>query len=111
MPDHDEPQLILMDGIDELQLEEGGKVYRPGDVMPQTLSNAKRVSLQAAGVRFETRHDEPVLMPDGKPATARAAQHIAGPAVIASIEDAPTAPDPPAQEPAPQPRRAAREKD
>src|SRR5436189_260575 len=49
MPTDDEPRLYLMDGIDELQLEEGGRVYRPGDAMPKNLSHAKRVSLQAAG--------------------------------------------------------------
>lgn len=111
MPD-DEPRLYLMDGIDELQLEEDGKVYRPGDAMPKNLSHAKRVSLQAAGVRFETRHDEPVLMPDGTPAEMAAAEQIdppaGGPAVVAAVEPMPPAPETSADEPAPQPRRAAR---
>lgn len=107
MPD-DEPRLYLMDGIDELQLEEDGKVYRPGDAMPKNLSHAKRVSLQAAGVRFETRHDEPVLMPDGTPAEMAAAEQIEGPAVVAAVEPMPPAPETSADEPAPQPRRAAR---
>lgn len=112
MPDEHAPQVILIGGTDELQLEEGGKIYRPGDVMPRSLSHAKRVSLTAAGLRFETRHHEPVLTPDGQPATISAAEQIepppGGPAVIAAVEAGPAALEPPAPQPAHEPRRAAR---
>lgn len=92
--EHDaEPVLILQGGTDELQLEEGGTVYHPGDPMPKSLSHARRVALQAAGVRFETRHTEPVVTPDGEPATLAAAEQIdppmGGPAVVAAVEDVP----------------------
>jgi hypothetical protein len=70
MPSDDEPQLYLMDGTDELYLEEEGKAFHPGDRMPRTLTNAKRASLQAAGIRFETRHPEPVAEPRGRRTTA-----------------------------------------
>lgn len=110
MPEDRDPDLIFVGGPDELHLEEGGKAYRPGDVMPKNLSHAKRVSLVAAGVRFETRHYEPVLTPDGKPAELSAAEQIdppaGGPAVVAAVEAVP------ADEPKPdQPRRAVKEKD
>lgn len=95
MPDEtfDEPVLILQGGTDELLLEEGGKVYRPGDRMPKSLSHERRLSLQAAGIRFETRHPEPVLTPGGAPAEMAAAEQIdpppGGPAVVAAVEDVP----------------------
>lgn len=99
----DEPQVILVGGTDELRLEEGGRVYRPGDVLPKNLSHARRVALQQAGIRFATRHPEPVLLPDGRPAGIAAAEQIDGPVVVAAIEAVP------ADDPKPeQPRRAAR---
>lgn len=95
----DEPTLVFLGGSDTLQLEEGGKVYLPGDPLPKNLSQARRVSLQSAGIRIETRHDEPVLAPDGTPDTHAAAGQIdpppGSPAVIAAVEDVPK------QEPAP----------
>jgi hypothetical protein len=66
----DEPQIYLMDGTDELWLDEEGRMFKPGDRMPRTLTNAKRASLQAAGIRFETRHPEPVAQPRERPADA-----------------------------------------
>lgn len=98
----DEPILVLVSGTDELYLDEDGKVYRPGDRMPRTLSHARRVALQAAGIRFETRHDEPVVTPEGRPAELAGAEQIdppaGGPAVVAAVEDRPTTD---ADEPAP----------
>jgi hypothetical protein len=89
----DEPILLLMSGTDELYLDEDGKTYRPGDRMPRTLSHARRVALQAAGIRFETRHDEPVITPEGRPAEMAAAEQIdppqGAPAVVAAVEDRP----------------------
>lgn len=71
MPPNDEtPDVILIGGTDELYIAEEGRAFRVGDVMPKTLSHAKRVSLQAAGVRFETRHTEPAPMPAAEPAAA-----------------------------------------
>jgi len=63
MPDQTEPQLYLLGGTDELYLEEEGRVFRPGDAMPRTLTNAKRMSLQTAGIVFGTEHPEPVPEP------------------------------------------------
>jgi hypothetical protein len=107
----DEPVLILQGGTDRLQLHEGGKVYVPGDRLPKNLGQQQRVSLQAAGVRFEWRYPEPVLTPDGEPATMAAAEQIdpepgAGPVVIAAVEDVPK--DRPTDPSAHAPRRAAR---
>lgn len=112
----DEPVLIFQGGVDTLQLEEGGKEYKPGDQMPKSLSQQRRVALQAAGIRFETRHPEPVLTPDGKPAEMAAAGQIdpppmGGPVVVAAVEDVPKAEVPPVdrtsnEQPAPRaPRR------
>ncbi len=98
MPETHAPELILLGGTDNLQLTEGGKVYRPGDPMPKNLSHKRRLSLQAAGIRFEMRYHEPVLMPDGKPAEIAAAEQIDGPAVVAAVVD----------QPKDEPRRAAR---
>lgn len=98
----DAPVLVFQGGTDELRLEEGGKVYHPGDPMPKSLSHARRVALQAAGIRFETRHHEPVVTADGKPAEMAAAAQIDGPAVVAAVEDVPKTDD---EQPAP---RAAR---
>lgn len=95
MPDEhaDQTVLILQGGTDGLQLEDGGKVYRPGDPMPKNLAHARVVALQAAGIRFETVHAEPVLTPEGNPAEMAAAAQIdpppGGPAVVAAIQDVP----------------------
>ncbi len=100
----DEPVLVFMDGAAELQLEPDGTVYRPGDRMPKSMTQHQRVTLQAAGLRFETRHREAVVTPEGRPAELAAADHIdppaPGPAVVAAVEDVP-------KDDAPQPRRAA----
>lgn len=52
------PQLYLIGGTDELWLDEAGRMFKPGDAMPRTLTAARRASLQQAGIRFETRHPE-----------------------------------------------------
>ena len=91
--------LIFVGGSDTLQLEDGGKVYRPGDVIPR-LSQERRILLQNAGIRFTTRHVEPTVTPDGKPAEMAAAEHLPDGAVVAAIEAAPV-------EPSSKPRRAA----
>jgi hypothetical protein len=59
----EQPQLYLVGGTDELYLEEEGRVFHPGDAMPRTLTNAKRMSLQTAGIQFGTEHPEPVAEP------------------------------------------------
>lgn len=112
MPTDDAPDLILLGGTDELRLDEdASKVYRPGDVMPRTLSHARRVQLQDAGIRFMTRHHEPVVTPEGGPARMPAAEQIdppaGGPAVVAAVEVVP-ADEPKAES---TPRRAARKDD
>ena len=109
MPDPQAPQLIFQGGSDELRLDPDGRVYRPGDPLPG-LSQQRRAALAAAGIRIETRHEEPVLTPDGRPATIAAAEQIDGPAVIAAVEPVTAAPadDEPAAQPAQQPRRAAK---
>jgi hypothetical protein len=63
MPNDTEPHIYLTGGTDELWLEEEGRKFVPGDQMPRTLTAAKRASLQAAGIRFETRHPEPEAEP------------------------------------------------
>lgn len=60
---HDGPDVIFQSGADQLQLEPGGPVYRPGDVMPKGWGGDQRLSLQRAGFRFETRHAEPMPVP------------------------------------------------
>lgn len=87
---NDGPDVILIGGTDELRLDDdANRVYHPGDVMPRTLTHEKRLSLQAAGIRFATRHDEPSPR---KPARAPAAQEA-----------------PPVEDEAEKPRRAAKE--
>lgn len=83
----DEPQLYLVGGTDELYLEEEGRVFHVGDAMPRTLTNAKRMSLQTAGIQFGTQHPEPVPEPKSV---------APGEAVVAETPDA-------------APRRAAKE--
>lgn len=78
---------IVFEGPGTLQLEEGGKVYAPGDPMPARFSDQQRVSLQATGLRFTYQHDEPVVTPDDVPAEMAAAEQIGGPAVVAAVED------------------------
>lgn len=91
MPDVEHaPELIFEGGTDILQLEPGGKEYKPGDVIPR-LSHARRVALQATGIRFTTRHHEPVVTPDGKPAAMAAAEQMPEGAVIVAVEAAPAA--------------------
>jgi hypothetical protein len=89
----DEPMLILQGGTDALQLHEGGKVYRPGDPLPKSLSHAQRASLTAAGIRIATVHRETVVTPEGGPAEMAAAERIepapGGPAIVAAVEDVP----------------------
>lgn len=92
-PTTEAPALIFTGGSDELRLEEGGKVYHPGDALPRNLSRDRLVGLRAAGIRIERRHTEPILTPDGAPATMAAAEQIdppaGGPAVVAAVQDVP----------------------
>lgn len=90
MADEHAPQLIFEGGSDTLQLEDGGKVYRPGDVIPR-LSQARRIVLQSHGIRFVTRHYEPPVTPDGAPAEMAAARQIPEGAVVAEVVDMPQA--------------------
>jgi hypothetical protein len=87
------PVLVLQGGTDRLQLHEGGRVYRPGDALPRSLSHEQRASLRAAGIQIATVHREPVITPEGAPAELAAAEQIepapGGPAVIAAVEDVP----------------------
>jgi hypothetical protein len=97
------PVLIFQGGSDELQLEPGGRVYKPGDVLPKDLSQVRKNALRAAGILLTTRHAEPVLTPEGSSATIAAAEQIEGPAVIAAVEPAPS--DAPKDEPSPRATR------
>lgn len=86
----DAPDVVLIGGTDELYIAEEGRAFHVGDVMPRTLTHERRLSLQAAGIKFETRHDvpaDPQSKPVGQPAPA------AEPAQDApSIEDEAEAP-------------------
>jgi hypothetical protein len=95
-----EPGIYLTGGTDELYLEEEGRVFYPGDRMPRTLTNAKRVSLQSAGIRFETRHAEPEPEPK-----ARISADEADPETGRAERAVETRPDDKVE--ATQPRRAA----
>lgn len=108
---------VTFDGPGTLQLEEGGKVYQPGDPMPQSLTDIRRVQLQGVGMRFTYQHDEPVVLPDGETAEMAAAAQIdppmGGPAVVAAVEDmpksdAPTIEEKPDEQPAPRASRGQR---
>lgn len=90
MAEEHAPQLIFEGGSDTLQLEDGGKVYRPGDVIPR-LSQERRIVLQSHGIRFSTRHYEPAVTPDGTPAEMAAARQIPEGAVVAAVVDMPQA--------------------
>lgn len=102
---------LRFDGPGTLQLEEGGKVYEPGERMPGSLSAIRRAQLQAGGLRFTTVHDEPVVTPEGTPAAMAAAEQIeppmGGPVVVAAVEDTPKADDerPTTEQPAPRASR------
>jgi hypothetical protein len=93
---------VFLGGADYIQKEEGGKRYVPGERVPG-LTNAQRVSLQAAGLRFGTIHHEPVVTPEGEPAQMAAAGQIPEGAVVAAVEAMPAADE--------KPRRAARERE
>lgn len=65
---NDAADVIFQSGADELRLEPDGPVYRPGDVMPASFGGDQRLSLQAAGFKFFTRHVEPAPAPATMPA-------------------------------------------
>lgn len=94
------PVLIFAGGADTLQLQEGGKVYRPGDALPR-MSQARKNELRAAGILLTTRHAEPVVTPEGQPATMAAAAQVEGPAVVEAVEDVPKEANQPKDEPSP----------
>lgn len=56
---------VFIGGADELQLEEGGKVFHPGDVV--TMPDLQRASLTASGHRFGAVPDEPDPEPVPEP--------------------------------------------
>lgn len=70
------PEIVFIGGSDTLQLEDGGKAYQPGDVMPASLSTDRRLSLQRAGIRFEMRYPEPEPAPAAKPAKDAPAEPV-----------------------------------
>jgi hypothetical protein len=118
----EEPQLYLLGGTDELYLEEEGRVFRPGDAMPRTLTEAKRMSLQTAGLRFGTQHPDPEPEPHrvdelGRtvvapvtPAPDEAPAAVApGEAIVAPSPDAASPPPSAPSQPRQQPRPAAKE--